>query len=113
MTRRHSTDSTFAEAPPLPLTPAHWRAIFCALGLSPKQSQVVELVLRGLCNKQITEAMGIRGPTVRTYFERIEARTGTHGRMELAMKVLAISHEVAFHAGVVKLHDTESMTPKM
>jgi DNA-binding NarL/FixJ family response regulator len=112
MTRPDSTQSLLADLPALPLHPGHWRAIFTALHLSPKQAQVVELLLRGLCDKQIAQAMGIREPTVRTYLDRISARTRTHGRMELAMKVLAVSHEVATRRGVVIPDDTFSATQK-
>ncbi len=38
--------------------------------------------------------MEISEPTIRTYLQRISARTRTHGRMELAMRVLAVSHQV-------------------
>src|SRR5580658_2192099 len=85
MTRPHSTDTHLTDAPLLPLHRDHWQAIYLALHLSPKQAQVVELVLRGLCDKQIAQAMGIGEPTVRTYLDRISARTRTRGRMELAM----------------------------
>jgi DNA-binding NarL/FixJ family response regulator len=109
MTRPHSTDTHLPDVPPLPLHPDHWQAIYLALRLSPKQAQVVELVLRGLCDKQIAQTMGIGEPTVRTYLDRISARTRTHGRMELAMKVLAVSHEVA-RATVIKSDDTSDRT---
>jgi DNA-binding NarL/FixJ family response regulator len=111
MTRPTDPDGIpLATLPPLPLHPAHWRAIFRVLRLSPKQAQVVELVLRGLCDKEIARAMGIGEPTVRTYFDRISARTRTHGRMELAMKVLAVSHEVAADLSVIKTDDTHIAT---
>ena len=79
---------------PLPLDAAHWRAIFAALRLSPQQARIVELMLRGAVNRQIAEALGLREPTVRTYLERIFSRLGVRNRMELAMRVLAVSHEV-------------------
>ncbi|HEY1686448.1 MAG TPA: LuxR C-terminal-related transcriptional regulator [Tepidisphaeraceae bacterium] len=84
--------------PPLPLTAAHWKAVFGRLDLSPQQAQIVEYLLRGMCDKQIAAVMGISEPTVRTYINRIGARTRTHGRMELAMCVLAISHEVTLES---------------
>ena len=80
--------------PPLPLDSAHWQAIVQAMQLSPQQAKIVELVLRGMCDKQIATAMGISEPTIRTYLQRISARTHTHGRMELALRVLAVSHQV-------------------
>jgi DNA-binding NarL/FixJ family response regulator len=85
--------------PPLPLDDDHWRAIVEAMQLSPQQAKIVELVLRGLCDKQIAAAMGISEPTIRTYLQRISARTQTRGRMALAMRVLAVSHEVDCEPG--------------
>jgi len=80
--------------PPLPLDDGHWQAIVRAMQLSPQQARIVELVLRGLCDKQIAAVMGIGEPTIRTYLQRISERTQTRGRMELAMRVLAVSHQV-------------------
>jgi DNA-binding NarL/FixJ family response regulator len=80
--------------PDLPLSPSHWKAIVHAMRLSPKQAGIVELMLRGMGEKQIALALKIRPSTLRTYLERISARTKTHGRMELAMLVLATSHQV-------------------
>jgi DNA-binding CsgD family transcriptional regulator len=110
MTRPYSSDVS-PDVPPLPLQRDHWQAIYLALRLSPKQAQVVDLVLRGFCDKQIAQTMGIGEPTVRTYLDRISARTRTHGRMELAMKVLAVSHEV-IKADVIKSEDTSITTKK-
>ncbi len=73
---------------------AHWQAIVQALGLSSRQAEVTELVLRGACDKEIARMLSITEPTLRTYRERIAARTSTKNRMELAMRVLAVSHEV-------------------
>lgn len=100
MTRRLSPAVLCPDIPSLPLSPPHWQAVCQALQLSPKQAMVVELTLRGLCDKQIAQALGIGEATVRTYFDRISARTRTRGRMELAMKVLAVSHAVATHSPV-------------
>ena len=81
-------------APPLPIDGDHWQAIVEVLELSPQQAKVVELTLRGMSDKEIATALGISEPTLRTYMSRISARTRTRGRMELAMRVLAVSHEV-------------------
>jgi len=80
--------------PPLPLDADHWQAIFKAMRLSPQHITVVDLVLRGCETKQIAARMGIGEPTIKTYLQRIFARTGTRGRMQLAMHVLAVSHQV-------------------
>jgi DNA-binding NarL/FixJ family response regulator len=84
-----------ASFPPLPLDDGHWQAIVAEMQLSQQQAKIVELVLRGLCDKQIAAAMGISEPTIRTYLLRISAKTRTRGRMELAMRVMAVSHQVA------------------
>ena len=107
VTRSKNSHSTGTEAfPLLPIETAHWLAIVHAMQLSPQQARIVELLLRGMCLKQIAEAMGIGQPTVRTYLDRIFARTGTHGRMELAMHVLGISHGIDRGKGVSKTDDT-------
>jgi two-component system nitrate/nitrite response regulator NarL len=80
--------------PQLPLTAAQWKYVVMVLRLSPQQAKIVELVLRSAGNRQIAEVLGLREPTVRTYLERIFSRTGTRDRMELAMRVLAASHDV-------------------
>ena len=100
MTRPTKSVAAYLEAfPPLPLDDVHWRAIVAAMELSPQQAKIVELVLRGLCDKQIAVAMGISEPTIRTYLLRISAKTHTRGRMELAMRVLAVSHQVVPQLG--------------
>lgn len=86
--------SVLDDLPDLPLDAAQWQAIVEALGLSARQADIAELVLRGACDKQIATVLGIRATTLRTYRERIAARTSTRNRMELAMKVLAMSHQL-------------------
>ncbi len=95
---RHGKKSSidFLETlPDLPLNDRHWRAIFKTLQLSPQQARIVELILKSAGNRQIANALGISEPTVKTYLQRVFARAGVRDRMELAMRVLAISHEVS------------------
>jgi DNA-binding NarL/FixJ family response regulator len=101
MAKRHDKTETprLEPFPPLPLSDGHWVAIVRSLQLSPRQAKIVELTLRGACNKQIAAAMHITEPTLKTYQQRISVRTRTRGRMELAMRVLAVSHEVGRHQG--------------
>ncbi len=80
--------------PPLPLDAAHWQAVCEAMQLSSQQAKVVELVLRSASRKQIAATLGITEPTLKTYLDRVASRTGTRGPMQLAMRVLAISHQV-------------------
>lgn len=79
-------------APPLPLSVGTWSAVVATLRLSPQEAKVAELVLRDLGDAQIAEVLGISEKTVATYLrERISRKTGTRGRMQLAMRVLALA----------------------
>jgi DNA-binding NarL/FixJ family response regulator len=80
--------------PPLPLDDDHWRAVIDRLQLSPTQAKVTALLLRGAARKEIADTLSIAEPTIKTYLDRIYARTGTACPMQLAMRVLAASHEV-------------------
>jgi DNA-binding CsgD family transcriptional regulator len=79
---------------PLPLNDAHWHAVFEAMRLSPRQAEITKLVLQGATTRQIEIVVGIKGPTIKEQLNRIAVRTGTRGRMQLAMHVLCVSHEV-------------------
>jgi DNA-binding NarL/FixJ family response regulator len=89
------TSGTGNLPPPLPLDAEKWAAVATAMGLSRQQTRVAELVLCDRSTKQIARAMKIGGRTVKTHLERIGERVGTRGRMQLAMRVLAVSHELA------------------
>jgi DNA-binding NarL/FixJ family response regulator len=80
--------------PPLPLTQSHWSAIVATLKLSEQLATVAELLLRGFSVKEIATVTELGEGTVKDYVQRIGRRTGTHGRMQLAMRVLAVSHQV-------------------
>jgi DNA-binding NarL/FixJ family response regulator len=90
----NSVTNCNVQLPLLPLGSDHWRAIFEHLRLSPMQVEVTTLLLRGAARKQIADALDIAEPTIKTYLDRIYARTGTTDPMQLAMRVLAVSHEV-------------------
>ena len=47
--------------PPLPFDAKLWQRVAASLDLSPQHTRAVGLLLRGLCNKQIADAMGIAG----------------------------------------------------
>ena len=81
--------------PPLPLKEECWRAIFKTLGLSPRQTDITRLLLRSASNQQIAQLLGVSEGTVKTQVQRIFNRVGVHDRMEFAMRVLALSHEIA------------------
>jgi DNA-binding NarL/FixJ family response regulator len=107
VTRPKSSSASGPDSYPfLPIETEHWLAIVRSMQLSPQQARIVELLLRGMCLKQIAEAMSIGQPTVRTYLDRVFDRTGTHGRMEMALHVLGISHQIDRGKGVSKTDDT-------
>jgi len=83
-----------AMAPPLPLEEELWHAVVQQLKLSSQQARIVELILRDLSDKQIALVMGISESTIETHKERIRLRTGARGRMQLAMQVMAVSHQI-------------------
>jgi DNA-binding NarL/FixJ family response regulator len=57
------------------------RAIVTAL--SPRQSQVAELVAKGLPTKEISGQLDIALGTVETHVRRIYHKTGAHSRARL------------------------------
>jgi DNA-binding NarL/FixJ family response regulator len=83
-----------SELPPLPLNAKLWHAVAGALELSPQHTRAVELLLRGLCNKEIAGVMDISESTLETYFDRIGVRTGARGRTGIFRLVLRVSHEI-------------------
>ncbi len=56
--------------------------------LTARELQVMELVERGLKNKEIGAALGIRTGTVKIHIKHIFEKTGIHGRYGLALSGL-------------------------
>ena len=54
--------------------------------LTPRERQVVELLVRGKSQKQIAHMLGISYPTARTYVQRARKRTDSGSAIELAVK---------------------------
>jgi two-component system nitrate/nitrite response regulator NarL len=52
--------------------------------LTPRETQVMELVQRGMKNKEIAALLGIRIGTVKIHLKHIFEKTGIHGRYGLA-----------------------------
>jgi DNA-binding CsgD family transcriptional regulator len=80
--------------PPLPLPPDKWQEIAKQLGLSPRQIDVVELILRNQCGKQIEDALGMRHGTYRTQIERIFEKADVADQQELVVLLCALSHGI-------------------
>jgi DNA-binding NarL/FixJ family response regulator len=78
--------------PPLPLGDEQWENLAGSLGLPRRQRQVVELILRGLQDKEIAEQLRLSVPTIRTYIGRLFLRLGVEGRLQLVLKLFAASH---------------------
>lgn len=79
---------------PLPLASETWDQVADSLSLSPQQKRIVELILRGMQDKQIALEMKLSVPTVRTYLGRIFARTGVRDRVELLLRIFAASQKI-------------------
>ena len=56
--------------------------------LTGREMQVMELVERGMKNKDIASALGIRTGTVKIHLKHIFEKTGIHGRFGLALSAL-------------------------
>lgn len=56
--------------------------------LTPRESQVLELVSQGLRNREIAAALGIRPGTVKIHLKHIFEKTGIHGRYSLALNLM-------------------------
>ncbi len=53
--------------------------------LTPRETQVMELVEHGLKNREIARELGIRPGTVKIHLKHIFEKTGVHGRYGLAL----------------------------
>ncbi len=75
-----------------------------AVRLTRRESQLVELVSRGLKNKEIATCLGIAEGTVKVYFSKLFQKVGANDRLELALFGLKnmMSHPEAIPAGNVR-----------
>jgi DNA-binding CsgD family transcriptional regulator len=63
------------------------------LKLSARQARVIELVARGLKNREIARKLGIGRNVVRNYLSKIYDKIGVNNRVELALWYEARMHE--------------------
>lgn len=63
-----------------------------AYGLSPRERQVAELVLRGLPTKQVARALDLSPHTVTDYLRSLFDKVGVRSRRELAARLLVDHH---------------------
>lgn len=66
-----------------------WARTEQKLGLSPRQAQIIRLVLQGNADKQIAHKLNISLATVRTHMHRLFDKFDLHDRLELTLLVLA------------------------
>ena len=65
-----------------------WNAVASELKLSPQQRRIVELILHGMEDAEISVQLGVAVPTIRTHLQRVFARTATENRLTLTLKNL-------------------------
>lgn len=71
-----------------------WSAIVEKLQLSPQQSRIVALILHGACDKQIAGELKLTVPTVRSHLGRVFQKNAVKDRVELILRVFAISQSI-------------------
>ena len=71
--------------PPL-FCPEEWREIITLAGLSPRQSQVLGLIMQSRQDKEITTALDISHSTVRTYVNEAKERMQARDRVGLVYR---------------------------
>ncbi len=65
-----------------------WTRAQQELGLSPRQAQIVRLILEGNADKQIAQRLNISMTTVRTHLHRLFEKFTINDRLELTLLVL-------------------------
>lgn len=56
--------------------------------LTPREAAVLELILQGLCAREIAARLQIAQATVGEYFKHLSAKTDAHGRAQMIARVL-------------------------
>ena len=64
-----------------------WDVLVNELSLSPRQSEVIHLLLNGRSDKQVAMELGIAVPTVRTHLSRLFSRFNLQDRNELILRI--------------------------
>ena len=70
-----------------PLLEAEWDRIACQLELSPRELQIVRLVMVDAKEHTIARRLGISIHTVHTHLKRIYAKSCVSSRMELILRI--------------------------
>jgi DNA-binding CsgD family transcriptional regulator len=83
-------------------------AITHSLALSPRQAEIVELVLQARQQKQIAVDLGLSPHTVRAYMRQIFARVGVENQMELVLVAFALYLRHHAETGQAPLRSTSA-----
>jgi DNA-binding NarL/FixJ family response regulator len=73
---------------------ADWRGIDLT-GLSPRELQVLNLLVGGASNKTIARRLSLRPNTVRTHVQNIFDKLGVHSRLEAVALMIRGGHAIA------------------
>ena len=79
----------------MPLDAETWLTVAASLDLSPQQKRIVELLLRGMRDKQIANELELSVPTVRTYLGRIFLKVEVQDRVELILRIFGTAQSLA------------------
>ncbi|HVU87578.1 MAG TPA: helix-turn-helix transcriptional regulator [Pirellulales bacterium] len=79
--------------PPL-FSQDEWDAIVHALRLSPRQAEIVGLVLQCRTDKEIAAALNIEHCTVRTHMEECKSRLAAKGRISIVCQTFWVFRHI-------------------
>ncbi len=83
-------DGWFDDAPvaaPAPRAERHLPVSAAELGLTPRQGEVLALMLKGLPNKRVALSLALTEQTVKEHVSAILERLGARNRVELIMRL--------------------------
>lgn len=80
------------------ITQSEWKCVIRMMNLSPRQAQIVQLLLQGHPDKEIASALRVSFSTVRTHLRQIFARERVHDRLQLVLRVLEMARTRSINA---------------
>jgi DNA-binding NarL/FixJ family response regulator len=69
--------------------PARWRQLIAYLGLTPRQSEIAQLICQGHAYKAIARQTGISINTVRMHMRALFPKLGAHDRLSVVLRMIA------------------------
>jgi RNA polymerase sigma factor (sigma-70 family) len=67
-----------------------WHQIAAALGLTPRERQVTQLLFEGLTREEIARKLHLKPRTVRQYLEQIHSKLNVRNRIGLVLRIIAV-----------------------